>query len=133
MGFSLYFQSAREKGSKMEISMDKQTFPWGNLELLEQFHVIKEVFKAKYSLNSIWIQEGMISANPSLIPKLSKTFPTFYEKASADVWSQTGQFQGELQILLCLGLQCCGLIPDLTPNPGFHSLWILHTLASIEI
>lgn len=53
--FSLYFQSAGEKGSKMEISMDKLTFSWRNLELFEQFHVIKEVFKAKYSLNSIWI------------------------------------------------------------------------------
>lgn len=53
--FSLYFQTAGEKGSKMEISMDKLTFSW---VLFKQFHVIKGVFKAKYSLNSIsiWIQ-----------------------------------------------------------------------------
>lgn len=36
--------------------MDKMTFSWVNLELFEEFHIIKEVSKAKYSLNSIWIQ-----------------------------------------------------------------------------
>lgn len=53
--FSLYFQSAGEKGNKMEISMDKLTFSGVNLELFEQFHVITGVSKAKHILNSIWI------------------------------------------------------------------------------
>lgn len=73
----------------------------------------------------------MISANPSLIQKLSKTFPTIHKKANADVWPW--QFQGELQILPSWGLERCGLIPALIPNPSFQSLWILHVLASIEI
>lgn len=75
----------------------------------------------------------MISANPSLIHKLSKAFPAFHKKANADVWLRTGQFQGELQILPCLGQECCGLTPDFSPNPSFQSLWILHALAFTEV
>lgn len=54
----------------------------------------------------------MISANPSLIHKLSKTFPTF---SNADIWLQTGQFQGETADPAVLG------IGMLQADPRFNS------------
>lgn len=41
---------------KFPVMTDKMTFSWVNLKLFEEFHVIKGVSKAKYSLNSIRIQ-----------------------------------------------------------------------------